>query len=66
MDALGNTPFIAVIGYANGDVEYYGPFRSRKRAEVYGALAVVALKGQRFHVAELCRSYNDEGFDPVI
>lgn len=65
MDNLGNTPFIVIVGYMNGDIEYYGPFKSRRRAEVYGALAVVHLKGQRFHISELCRSFNDEGFDPI-
>lgn len=65
MDALGNTPYIVVINYVNGDIEYYGPFKSRNRAERYGSQAFKDLKAKCYTVAELCRSYNDEGFDPV-
>lgn len=51
--------YLLVVGYPNGDVEYYGPFRTKERAVEYCKAVEDEGKKTRMHIAPVITPYRD-------
>ena len=50
-------PWVLIVGYPNGVIEYYGEFASKARAEDY-ALSLNTDRNPRWHVKEMIAPHN--------